>query len=1504
MVKTRNSIGLEESPDIFLSLDKSHHKNSRRNVGNYNDDDQSEDSDEVQISERTVRINAPSTVSRRRRRRRFKEEDESGDEVEALSYRGLRSHDAWGFSNTCNNAADGDVRRSSRQKKLLYGTFDQKILEKALYMNGDDEIQPRRKRKRNEVELVDVEKSEDMYSRVKRKRKVVKRDMYGMPIPDDTSDDNKNDDEDDEDESDESCSDDEDDDDDDDDDDENDDDDEDEDDNEDDGKKQPLKRSYFLREHKPRTQLFEVPIVERRKRVQKLFPETPPPKRRTKEHLYRSPAHRKLELRRRAAFHGSDTTSSSSESSDEERFQRRKAKSMARSRNRCFPMNISAEDLKSSSILKDRVKIGSSLADVDPMNIDRSVNFKSVGGLGKHVRALKEMIVFPLLYPEVFERFKLAPPRGVLFYGPPGTGKTLVARALANECSTGNRRVAFFMRKGADCLSKWVGESERQLRLLFDQAYQMRPSIIFFDEIDGLAPVRSSRQDQIHSSIVSTLLALMDGLDSRGEIVVIGATNRIDSIDPALRRPGRFDREFLFPLPSQEARRQILHIHTKEWNPKLSDVFVKELAERTVGYCGADLKSLCTEASLLALRRRYPQIYTTSEKLQLDVSSINLAAKDFFKAMQCIVPASQRSITSPARALSLRIQPLLRNVFKTCIDTVQKVFPSVFSQLSSLDIPGSEDGEDNHELMYEFDSDEDENAPSIYEQKGRGRKKMEDESESPAYLNFSSYSNKTPTAHRPRMLLAGLPGQGQTTHLGPAILHHLEQLPVHVLDLPSLFAVSAKTPEESCAQIFREARRTAPSIIYMPIVEQLWDVLTETLRATFTMMLNELDPTAPILLLATSECHYSSLDDHLCRIFDSNFSQVIKMSYPTETERREYFADIILNQPVQPPSQRRQAARRLLEVLPKAAPPEPRQLTEKELKALYQQEEATLRELRLFLRDVLNKLGRDRKFQIFAKPVDTEDAPDYYEIIKSPMDLGTIMSKIDLHRYQTVKAFLDDINLICSNALEYNPDKTPAGRAIRHRACALKDTAEAVVKDELDPEFEKQCEDIVESRKRRGIDPSKSAPNFYHTKPNTSARTPAPNPFTPGTSSSGQNTRTSRRIRGMDIEETSPLELVEKQWAVEKSLRKTSPVKSSDRGFTSADEGEALVKRLTSSSKKNSQQSCRKANSGDDCSGSTKKSSSKRDIWGSSGYKSRKKKRVFRSESRHREIKIIDSGAKETRFSDTDDYDVDEAIAKHQLSPCKTSGKSSESSGRRNSVSSSTGRRNSISNRSRENSVSRDIPSSEQSSSRSPTRHLSGKSDKSRSPERLPSPKTHVSQGPSSPKYNELSVVVENISTNKTAQGKSSPRVGTTKPLETDSGISSSVDSNGDSVDSVEHAKQLAEQKMNKTATTEQKNEEENMEEKALRVTRGRIQTNDHQCALKILEEEVLNVIIDQNRLHRLLEDTVRLTHNYRIEQLEKLYSLYSNCIYSYRQEYDKTHLIEEMERLLNLQLL
>lgn len=200
----------------------------------------------------------------------------------------------------------------------------------------------------------------------------------------------------------------------------------------------------------------------------------------------------------------------------------------------------------------------------------------------------------------------------------------MIARALANECSQGSRKVAFFMRKGADCLSKWVGESERQLRLLFEQAQQMKPSIIFFDEIDGLAPVRSTKQDQIHASIVSTLLALMDGLSDRGEVIIIGATNRIDAIDPALRRPGRFDRELFFPLPAMKERLEILKIHVGKWTDPPTEPLLELLAEKATGYCGSDLRALCTEAVLQGLRRTYPQIYMTSKRLLLDPQRVEV----------------------------------------------------------------------------------------------------------------------------------------------------------------------------------------------------------------------------------------------------------------------------------------------------------------------------------------------------------------------------------------------------------------------------------------------------------------------------------------------------------------------------------------------------------------------------------------------------------------------------------------------------------------------------------------------------------------------------------------------------------------------------------------------------------------------------------------------------------------------------------------------------------------
>uniref|UniRef100_A0A672YEY5 ATPase family AAA domain containing 2 n=1 Tax=Sphaeramia orbicularis TaxID=375764 RepID=A0A672YEY5_9TELE len=693
---------------------------------------------------------------------------------------------------------------------------------------------------------------------------------------------------------------------------------------------------------------------------------------------------------------------------------------------------------------RDKLSAGARLADIDPMAVDQSVGFNSIGGLSGHISALKEMVVFPLLYPEVFDNFKIQPPRGCLFYGPPGTGKTLVARALSNECSHGNRKVSFFMRKGADCLSKWVGESERQLRLLFEQAYQMRPSIIFFDEIDGLAPVRSSRQDQIHSSIVSTLLALMDGLDSRGEVVVIGATNRLDSIDPALRRPGRFDREFLFGLPDRESRKEILKIHTRQWKPAPSDDFLDELAEKCVGYCGADIRAVCTEAALCALRRRYPQIYGTPQKLLLDVSSISVSGCDFVAAMRRTCPSARRSTASPAAPLSAVVQPLLSAALGDVIERLQRLFPHT-EQDVWLETLGS-----FISFLQIFSSCRTSGVSFN--------------------LRLSCRSAvKQPTSHRPRMLLAGRPGAGQTSHLAPAVLHALERFTVHSLELAVLFGGSGgASPEEACAQVFCEARRTFPSILYLPNIHQWWEAAGAALRSSFLHLLEGLPSFSPVLLLSTCSVHVQQLDPEVQSLFRVQYGEVYTVGVPTKQERTDFFKDLILNQAAEAPPTNHKTLAQDLEVLPLAPPPPPRQLSEQERLRLEEQEEDILRELRLFLRNVTERLFLDPRFKAFTEPVDEDEVPAYSAVIKRPMDLSTLLTNIDEHRYGTVGDFMADADLIWQNALEYSPDGDATDRNIRHRACALKDTVRAIIRDELDEDFERICEEVKESRMKRG----------------------------------------------------------------------------------------------------------------------------------------------------------------------------------------------------------------------------------------------------------------------------------------------------------------------------------------------------------------------------------------------------------------------------------------------------
>ncbi|XP_023607728.1 ATPase family AAA domain-containing protein 2 isoform X4 [Myotis lucifugus] len=760
------------------------------------------------------------------------------------------------------------------------------------------------------------------------------------------------------------------------------------DDDEEDGEEDNQKR-YYLRQRKA-TVYYQAPLEKpRHQRKPNIFYSGPASPARPRYRLSsagpRSPYCKRMN-RRRHAIHSSDSTSSSS-SEDEQHFERRRKRSRNRAINRCLPLNFRKDELK--GIYKDRIKIGASLADVDPMQLDSSVRFDSVGGLSNHIAALKEMVVFPLLYPEVFEKFKIQPP----------------------------------------------------------------------------------------SSIVSTLLALMDGLDSRGEIVVIGATNRLDSIDPALRRPGRFDREFLFSLPDKDARKEILKIHTRDWNPKPLDIFLEELAENCVGYCGADIKSICSEAALCALRRRYPQIYNTSEKLQLDLSSITISAKDFEVAMQKMIPASQRAVTSPGQALSTIVKPLLQSTVHQILEALQRVFPH--AEIRTNKAPDSDISCPllESDLVY---SDDD--VPSVCEN-GLPQNSFNKAKENFNFLHLNRNACYQPMSFRPRILIVGEPGFGQGSHLAPAVIHALEKFAVYTLDIPVLFGISTTSPEETCAQMIREAKRTAPSIVYIPHIHLWWEIVGPTLKATFTTLLQNIPSFAPVLLLATSDKPHSALPEEVQELFIRDYGEIFNVQLPGKEERTKFFEDLILKQAAKPPISKKKAVLQALEVLPVAPPPEPRPLTAEEVKQLEEQEENTFRELRIFLRNVTHRLAIDKRFRIFTKPVDPDEVPDYVTVIKQPMDLSSVISKIDLHKYLTVKDYLSDIDLICSNALEYNPDRDPGDRLIRHRACALRDTAYAIIKEELDEDFEQLCEEIQESRKKRGCSSSKYAPSYYHVMP-------------------------------------------------------------------------------------------------------------------------------------------------------------------------------------------------------------------------------------------------------------------------------------------------------------------------------------------------------------------------------------------------------------------------------------
>jgi len=307
------------------------------------------------------------------------------------------------------------------------------------------------------------------------------------------------------------------------------------------------------------------------------------------------------------------------------------------------------------------------------------VAYEDIGGLDSELEQVREMIELPMRHPELFKRLGIDPPKGVLLHGPPGTGKTLIAKAVANEIDANFHTVS-----GPEIMSKYYGESEEKLREVFEEASEESPAIIFMDELDSIAPKREEAGGDVERRVVAQLLSLMDGLEERGEVVVIGATNRVDAIDPALRRGGRFDREIEVGVPDREGRKEILQVHTRNM-PLVEAIDLDEYADNTHGFVGADLESLAKESAMHALRRIRPEIDLESDEIDADVlNSIQVTESDFKEAMKGIEPSALREVFVEVPDVSWEQVGGLADTKERLRETIQwpLEYPEVFEELN------------------------------------------------------------------------------------------------------------------------------------------------------------------------------------------------------------------------------------------------------------------------------------------------------------------------------------------------------------------------------------------------------------------------------------------------------------------------------------------------------------------------------------------------------------------------------------------------------------------------------------------------------------------------------------------------------------------------------------------------------------------------------------------------------------------------------------------------------
>ena len=467
-----------------------------------------------------------------------------------------------------------------------------------------------------------------------------------------------------------------------------------------------------------------------------------------------------------------------------------------------------------------------------------TVSYEDIGGLSREIQRVREMIELPLKNPQIFERLGIDPPKGVLLYGPPGTGKTLIARAVAHESDAN-----FYTINGPEIVHKFYGESEQHLRSIFEEAGRNAPAIIFIDEIDSVAPKRANVQGEVEKRIVATLLALMDGLKSRGELIVIGATNMPDLLDPALRRPGRFDREIVIGIPDRNGRLKILEIHTHGM-PLSQDVSLEKLADITHGYVGADLEALAREAAMVCLRESMERGEITLEEVPYEViATLEITHDHFMKAMNEVEPSGIREVAIES--------------------------PNVHWS----DVGGLEDA----------------------------KKILKETVEWPLhYAKLFQKANFKPTKG---ILLGGPPGTGKTL-LAKALATESE---VNFISIkgPELVSKWVGESEKGIREIFKKAKAAAPCILFFDEMDSIaprrgsGDGDSGVMGRTISQFLTELDGLEELrgVVVLGSTNRVDLIDPALIR--PGRFDHIIGLELPDEPAREQIFSIHTMGRPIE-----------------------------------------------------------------------------------------------------------------------------------------------------------------------------------------------------------------------------------------------------------------------------------------------------------------------------------------------------------------------------------------------------------------------------------------------------------------------------------------------------------------------------------------------------------------------------------------------------------------------------